>query len=418
MKKGKSIVINCTKVICFLMVLILCTNYISGILKDKDNYLKYASFYSEKEQFDALFFGSSRMLDGIYPMELWEEFGITSYNMAQHSEDLIISYWQMKNAFEYNAPKIAVVDVSVFYLGKVQGDDDSAKSYLHKSLDHMPLTYWKYAALKDVTENVNIFEYLFPLTIYHNRWNELERNDFYKEPYGLKGAELRFGVEPLPNDGWCSDEIATDFDVSAVKMDAMIELCEEYDVQLIFSCMPSVYTSCDPNVASIMNYIEQYAKEEGVPFLNFAKDSDIINYSTDFADRAHLNPSGAGKVTCEIGKYLIENYALDGQKDTKTIDSWNQSLEIYKDIKLAKLQELEDADQLINYLMFLNDDDYYIEMEMYDLGYIQTKGIADLLSEIEIQPDDIQVGTTEGHVVITVYDRDNMEKVDVAVFNN
>ena len=413
----KNRVLSCIKVIGFLIVLILCTNCISGILMDKNNYLKYASFYSEKEQFDVLFFGSSRMLDGVYPMELWEDFEITSYNMAQHSEDLIVSYWQMKNAFEHNAPKIAVVDVSVFYLGKIQGDDDSAKSYLHKSLDHMPLTSWKYAALKDVTENVDIFEYLFPLAIYHNRWNQLERNDFYKDPYGLKGAELRFGVEPLPNDGWCNEEIATDFDVNAVKMDAMIALCEEYDVQLIFTCMPSVYTSCDPNVASIMNYIKQYAEGKNIPFLNFAKDADVINYATDFADRAHLNPSGAGKVTYAIGQYLTENYALAEHKDSRTVRAWNQSLEKYQEIKLGKLRELENAGQLVNYLMFLNNTDYYVEIELRDWGYIQEKGIENQLAELGIQQSDINVEEVEGNIVITIYNRADMTKVDIAVFN-
>ena len=112
MKNTKTIITvkKIAGVLLFLVLLAVCTLYVMRTLKDKGNYLKYMDFYEEEESFDVLFFGSSRMLDGVYPMELWEEYGLTSYNMAQHSEGMRTSYWQMKNAFAHNTPKVVVVD--------------------------------------------------------------------------------------------------------------------------------------------------------------------------------------------------------------------------------------------------------------------------------------------------------------------
>lgn len=102
-------------------------------MQDKNNAEKYMEFYKEKEDFDVLFFGSSRMLDGVYPIELWDTYQITSFNMAQHAESLPVTYWQIKNVLNYTTPKVIVVDVSVFWGGQVQKEDEQRLSYLHKS---------------------------------------------------------------------------------------------------------------------------------------------------------------------------------------------------------------------------------------------------------------------------------------------
>ena len=49
---------------------------------------KNGSFLKEDRDYDVLLFGSSHMVNGIYPMELWKDYGITAYNLSGHGAGL------------------------------------------------------------------------------------------------------------------------------------------------------------------------------------------------------------------------------------------------------------------------------------------------------------------------------------------
>lgn len=416
MKNTKAKIKGIVYVVLFLLLLALSTYHVTQTLKDKGNYLKYVPFYEEEEQFDVLFFGSSRMLDGVHPMELWDEYGLTSYNMAQHSENTRVSYWQMKNAFQYNKPKVAVVDLSLLHSNMVDNENEEAKSYLHKSLDHMPFSKLKYDALVDLTEGVDIWEYLCPFAMYHNRWNDLDRNDIYMELPCRKGAESRVAIETLQGVEWTTDEIAETVDTVGTKLDDIIALCNENDVQLVFTCMPAVGVSGNAHMCKILNYIEGYAKEQGIPFLNFAKDDDCINYALDFHDASHLNPAGAKKITNEIGAFLTANYTFDTKSD-RTVREWQQAKKDYLGAKLGELIIEQDAGNPTYYLMLLNDNDYVLEVKMQAAALITEFGIGDVLAELGIQEENIMIEPIENSMEVTVTLKETGELFHSASFN-
>lgn len=63
-----------------------------------------------------LFMGTSHVLNAVYPMELWNDYGIVSYNFGGHGNYLPTTYCIMKNALEYTTPKLMVIDC--FFLGQ------------------------------------------------------------------------------------------------------------------------------------------------------------------------------------------------------------------------------------------------------------------------------------------------------------
>lgn len=416
MKNTKAKIISIVYMVLFLVLLALSTYYVTRTLKDKGNYLKYVPFYEEEEQFDVLFFGSSRMLDGVHPMELWDEYGLTSYNMAQHSETTRISYWQLENAIKYNKPKVAVVDLFLLDTQKIDMDNADARSYLHKSLDHIPFSKLKYDALMDLTDGVDIWEYMCPFAMYHNRWNDLDRNDIYMELPCRKGAESRVAIEVMQGVEWATDEISTSVDTEKTKLDAIIALCEENDVQLVFTCMPAVGMSGNADMCKTMNYIQVYANEHGIPFLNFAKDDDAINYALDFHDSSHLNPSGAKKITNEIGAFLVENYTFDAKSD-RTVSEWQQAKKDYLGAKLGELIIEQDAGNPTYYLMLLNDNDYVVEVKMQDISYVEEFGIGDVLTELGIQEENIIIEPIENSMEVNVILKETGELFHSAQFN-
>lgn len=400
----------------FLVVLSLCTSCIMRVTKDKANYLKYQQFYEEKENFDVLFFGSSRILDAVYPMELWSEYGLTSYNMAQHAERLSISYWQMKNAFAYNKPKVAVVDLSIITAGKITDTDTESKSYLHKSLDHMPFSILKYNAIKDLTEGVDVWEYLFPYAMYHHRWTQLAHVDFYTEDYPLrKGAESRVRIEKLSNPDWSSDEVAPQLDIEAIYLDKIVALCKEQGVELIFTMMPSVHVTTSPDFCALVNAMEKFAETEGVRFLNFAKNDDFLNYELDFSDASHLNPSGGKKLTKLLGQQLIENYTFS-QKSDSTIAKWSEHMERYMGTKLGEIKVEQRNGNLLYFLLLMNDDDFSFEIRMHDESDITERELEAIFEELGITKEDVAFDMDEEAVEITVYRTDKNEFFHKATF--
>ena len=411
MKKVLHYCYNVFMVFVFFFLLGVCTLYIMQTTKDKGNYLKYQQFYEEKENFDVLFFGSSRILDAVYPMELWQDFGITSYNMAQHSENLNITYWQMKNAFKYNIPKVAVVDLSLLGGAKVKDADVESKSYLHKSLDHMPFSMLKYEALKDLTEDIDLMEYLFPYAMYHNRWSELVRADIYLEDYPLrKGAESRAKIAPLEKVEWSTDEISTSLCVEDLMIDEIIKLCKEYSVEVVFTLMPSPLSSGNKDFCSSINAIELYSQEQGIPVVNFAREDDFINYSLEFSDNSHLNPSGGKKLTSKLGQFLVGCFDFEEKKET-TIASWTAAESRYLGTKFGELKIESGEGDIITYLLLLNrDKDLSFDIHMTNKDCITLFELEAILEELQVTEENIVFDVEEDDAVeVTVYRNDTGE---------
>ena len=128
------------------MILIICFEVVYNLTKRKNSNAKIADFFYQ-EEFDVLFFGSSHMLNGIFPMQLWNDYGIVSYNMANYGERLVLSYYNLLLALEQtNAPKLVVIDTYMVHhtdkLNKVKRVES------HYTLDSYPISYTKYLTIK------------------------------------------------------------------------------------------------------------------------------------------------------------------------------------------------------------------------------------------------------------------------------
>jgi hypothetical protein len=62
-------------------------------MERKSSDFKYADYFEQDEDFDVLFFGTSHVINGIFPMELWNDYGIVSYNFGGHGNEIATSYW-------------------------------------------------------------------------------------------------------------------------------------------------------------------------------------------------------------------------------------------------------------------------------------------------------------------------------------
>lgn len=332
----------------------MCVCGVSYVLQDKSSVNKNKEFFKEKNQFDVLFFGSSHMELFVSPMDLWRDYGITSYNFGSPEQGLPVTYWVMKNAIAYNKPKVIVVDMHMFNLeGKYSGDE-----YLHFGLDSFPLTNTKMEAIKEMTKSKEEFiEMIFKLGKYHGNWKNISEAFFKNLDYYMMGSMsygyyrtmnvVPFEQHPLING---VADVSSDSE-SYIYTKKIIELCKEEGIELLFVSTPFV---CDSNLQMNIHAAEKIAEKNNIPYINFVDMNSVIDMRVDMYDEGHVNQSGMHKVTKYIGSYIKDNFNIQGHRKDELYMGWNQK---YNEYKCLKYESIWYQDDLYTTLMMLHDED-------------------------------------------------------------
>lgn len=351
----KSKFFNLIKCALFLLAVVIVMALAAKIVERKESSYKYSDFFiqAKKGNIDVLFLGSSHVINGINPNVLYKNYGYTSYNMGGHGSLMQSTYWELIESLDYCTPKWVVVDAYMLeknyqYLDVMEENADDSMintsvEQLHLNMDCWPLNRLKIAAVKDLIQDKDIQkQFLFDFMVYHNRWNELDEDD-YRTVLGTQkkndmfGAEMRYEVErtpffsPDPEEGRELDEHT----VGQEYLMKIIDECQRRGIGVLVTYLPFCATTEDKIAA---NSAGTLASMYGVPYINMLN-ADIIDMYTDLNDTGHLNVSGAFKVTNYIGQWLFENVDLtDHRADAAYLDYENKSEGLYNDIKRLALE--------------------------------------------------------------------------------
>lgn len=357
-----------------LFIVILHKNI--EITKRKDSVARNNDFFELDEDYDVLFFGSSHVMNGIFPMELWNDYGIISWNFEGAANRIPTSYWIMMNAFDYTEPEIVVIDI--FNLSLEEKYKTTTKN-LHDALDVFPLSETKINAVKDLIDDESLrAEYLFDYVTYHNRWNALEKSDFKESSYNTKGAIIKEDIV-APKAMEITDKVLQEESVNMVYLKKMIGECQNRDIEVVLTCLPFGAEEFRYEEA---NTAQKIAEEYDVPYINFLVMDGVVDYSVDFADESgHLNSSGAIKVTDYIGNYLLENYELSDKRNVTDYSSWNDDYDSYLREKINNIKRQTELD---SYLMLMNDDSFSSIIEIENISILEEQNIRNLLIGLEL----------------------------------
>ena len=360
----KKYILRAVSVLLFVVLLLGCLSKASGILERKDSQYKYKDFYDQKEDFDVLFMGTSHVINAVFPMEMWDNYGIVSYNFGGHGNQMATSYWVMMNALQYTTPKLMVIDVlEVGRDLKVPHDEDQSRL----SLDSMPFSKVKVEAIKDLfgdkeligTEREDLYEkrweFLFDFGKYHSRWNDLKKEDLDPSYSSLeKGAETRVRVDEPMDYYIVPREIKLeDNTVGAKYLRKMIEECQSRGIEVLLTHVPYPAEEWHQEGGNLAYDI---AEEYGVDYINFVAMDNVANYNTDCYDsHGHLNASGGKRVSDYLGKYIMDNYDIPDRREDAAYAGWHQDFQEYLDMKTNMLHNENDV---YNALMLLQDDDF------------------------------------------------------------
>ncbi|SDH59297.1 hypothetical protein SAMN05421493_10268 [Pseudobutyrivibrio sp. 49] len=416
------------KFVAFVLVLCICVGAVNGVMKPKFYFNNewpttntFLDFYElEKDSVDVLFLGSSHCINAFNPQVLYDEYGITSYNLASPQQNALLSYYWLEEALKYQSPKVVVLETFTFHYYKedyVYNDMNCSEESARKAMDFMRLSPLKVRAAFDIQRydpTQDALSYIFTNIRYHTRWKDLSEDDFSRaemvEHGGIKGYSVHDGVNSSKKDVTFKAEDSVNAEeepivrVTDEYLEKIVNLCEENGIQLILTCVP--YGESIGRYKSVKNY----ADSKNIPFYDFNEESlyKEVKYNAKRNGYNHVDYSGAEKLTSYIGGVIAEKYGVAPRKDS----SFEKTREVYNHkVNNTLLSKTTDINK---YLDLVNDSKYSVVMfaPFYERGQYLGGSLTKKLQSLGFKTDFVTL--QRGAHYIGINDgKDVIEKVSV-----
>lgn len=335
----------------------------SYVTKNKTPYRQYSACFTDEENFDVLYFGTSHTMCSVLPMEMWREYGIASYNLGITAGRIPEAYWTLVNALDHNAPKLVVLDC--FYMDSQE--KSTTVGQVHSFLDAFPMSINKLRAIRYLSEDNEYISKMGKIGLYFNfmayrqNWDKIDRSSFDMTPDPEKGAMMKTHVSAPETSEKTDKVLKTEGNVIGIEyLYKIIALCKEKNIDLLLTYFPFPAGEERYEEANLAGRI---AQEEGLNYINFL-DMGIVDYDTDCNDSgSHLNAAGAKKVTSFLGKYIQDTYGIPDHRGEADYAHWNGDYERYAEYKCSCIIG---AENVYEYLMLVNDADLSVSYALRD----------------------------------------------------
>lgn len=387
------------KLVLFITITVVIVGRVNELLKPKYYYTEnwpttntYMDFYQlEKNSVDVLMLGSSHAVTTLNPQIIYDNYGITSYNLGCEQQSPLITYYWLREALKYQSPKVVILDTYTFHKytdGYIYNGMNCSEGAVRKAMDSMRLSPLKVEAALNIErydESQNGLSFLFLNIRYHARWTGLGENDFTENKMiahgGIKGFSALGGTNPNSQYTPFKTEDAENIepeefvDIAKEYIDKTIELCKQKGIKLILINIP-----CGEPIARY-KATKNYADMREVPYLDFNEQAlyNAISYNASENLLSHPNYLGAEKISNYMGEILSSQYNIPKRKDA----SYDISRDAYEHrIQNIKLKETTDMNQYFDmlhnpsyslfvfapklYSEFLNDD---LMEKIHSLGF-------------------------------------------------
>lgn len=313
------------RALCCILALLLLTGSVHGLsllLGNKNSVSHFKMFYESETDFDILFMGSSHMLNAAIPMQIWNDYGFTSYNLAYGSCRMAYSYWLLKSALEHCTPKLVVMDCA--YINEDVKTSDASRPN-HMLFNAMPLGRTKLEALWDLYETrSDRMRYLFPLTEFHRRWNDIGMDDFRIVP-DIMGQDLHFEAEKASINCAPRDDSALVDTVSVQYLEMIIQECKDRGIDVLLCYIPFQAGEQSMNdMAALYSMAESWGLNYIDPYTMLEFLDPQTDYFNSYENNSHLNFSGASKFSDYIARYIAEHYDMPDRRSDPDYAIWNK----------------------------------------------------------------------------------------------
>ncbi len=400
------------RIVAFLVLMILCLSVVNRILLPKYYFngdwpatSTYLDFYNmEEDTVDVLFLGSSHCAAAFSPVELYEKYGIKSYNLGCEQQNILLSYYWLQEAMRFQKPQYVFLDTFMLFPYDSSAALNTSEATTRKAVDFMKWSGVKFRAVKDICridENQKISSYIFPNERFHTRWKWLSEDDFTVASVGKH--ETLMGFFPIdftcnidsfqPFEETFDTEYAEMVPVMREYLDKLVELCKENGIELVLVKTPTMFYSREAH-----NTVSAYAYENGLEYIDFNEegiyhDAGLI-FAQDSCDTDHVSVSGAMKVSDYVGEWLFDKVP-NGQKD----EQWEKRARYYS--HYLKDEGLKTETDIYRYLEQLQDENYSILVAvMGDASELFLSDVAEGLRSLGLKPESAEEYGTGYYAVI------------------
>ena len=283
----------------------------------------------EEDSLDMIYVGGSDVYCYWYPLQAWNDYGFTSYDLGSTSMQTENLLYLVKHALKYQNPRLFVIGVRSFVIYSGEGYEGGLRytsDALNLGIDRLRLinTYYDRRVM-----DIDIYSIYLDISKHHSRYDLLSSPEAWRlmdnvERSPFKGVNVMSSYYYLDQEPQINTGNRREMDpVAEYTLRELLEFCREKDLNVLFIESPYMFMQEDYEV---YNTIGDIVTSYGFEFLNT---NDYfyemgLNVSEDFSDPGHVNVLGAEKYTDFLGNYIIENYDISNQRAVENI-SWNKA---------------------------------------------------------------------------------------------
>ena len=304
-------------------------------------------FYKmNKNTIDVLYFGASICVNEISPQEIYNKYGIRSYNLGSEQQNVMVGYYWLKEALRYQKPKVVVLDTMFCF--RERHDPVMPEGLLRKCIDPIKWSQNKVEIINDICstypEQSKLSYYLTNFR-FHTRWKETTKEDITSKM--IKHFELK-GYAPSSDTGpescepyQYNENYKKTVDIAPEMkpyLDKIVDLCKQNNIALILVTIPEVedwknvyrQNLWDGMTNTLNQYIAEHS-DVNIRYINFMEKSvyEKMNVHLPKDDIIHHgNIWGSIKISDYLGKVLQDQYQLKPVKD----DQYEETKDFYEKV--------------------------------------------------------------------------------------
>ncbi|WP_027205184.1 hypothetical protein [Butyrivibrio fibrisolvens] len=204
--------IRVAKSLCFISIFLILLSITSGALIPNHNHAENVgyklSILNTKEDIcdiDVFFIGKSHMENGVSPMKIYKDNGITTYNLSSAAQPITGAKYLVEEIFNKGgAPQVIMLDASSMFNPISEADVRYITDNVKRDTNCLNYIY---DYIFESTRNENSSHYallekylslIFPIYQYHSRWDKLSVDSFDfsdNNQYFLQGYTLMSSMQ-------------------------------------------------------------------------------------------------------------------------------------------------------------------------------------------------------------------------------
>ena len=289
--------------LCLYLLLIYTISFIidlvfSKIAKDGNEYTSWNDLYANNINADLLVFGSSRAMNHFNTLIIEDSLKLQSYNFGFSSARIEISLLRLREHLRVCSIKPQYVTLEIDWLTI---DNEKRLSHPYRIFPYLLFNGNMYKYTHHF-KGYHSYFYVIPMVRYGKYLMEIFRNRY--DSFTKTNNNNRKGYVAI-NDNWNGNtnigEIIVSIHQEEIKyLDEFVEVCKSNQIKLNFVYTPEYIeaTKIVKNRDAVVKYIQNYAEDHSIPFINFSQEK-FCSDTSFFYNNRHLNSRGADKFTSE-----------------------------------------------------------------------------------------------------------------------